>query len=1033
MQARRLHHNKNSVDKRRESEIICILNIFSVQISTENLPMRIIAFLVAVSLGGLSGAITPVGAEPPCGIEKRVPWTTSKVKGTPDPPTPYRTERVFEKLQFLEPLALTHHPQSDRLFVAEYLGKIYSFPTDPSTEKADLFLDLDKIVYGLAVHPEFAKNGYIYVVYLVDPDPLRVLPRGARLSRFQASSQDPPRGDPRSEKLLAEWRSGGHTGGCLKFGPDGYLYVAVGDTSEIADAHETGQDLGDLPGSILRIDVDHPEDGKPYGIPQDNPFVDDEYARPEIWAYGLRQPWKMSFDRVTGELWTSNVGQDLWEMVYRIERGGNYGWSVTEGTHSFRPERALGPTPVLKPILEYDHTQSRSITGGFVYRGARLKDLVGAYIHGDYDTGRVWALRYDGEKVTWHEELVHTHLRVVGFGEDSSGELYIVDHAGGGLHRLVPNTVSDISAQFPRQLSQTGLFASTANHTPAPGLIPYSILAPKWSDGAHKEWFLAMPGTSKIERDAMLYPKNAPGAPPGWKFPDGTVIVESISLEMEKGNPASRRRLETRILHHKRLAGNDDFGDQLWRGYTYLWNEEQTDAALLEGPAGLDQTYEIIDAEAPGGKRQQTWHVPSRAECSVCHNLAAKFVVGVNTLQMNKDHDYGGVVDNQLRTLEHIGAFTEPLPERPDKLPRLVDYSDESQDPDRRARSYLHGNCSYCHRKWGGGNAEFQLMATQDLSETGTVGVRPGQGTFYIPDAKVIAPGDPYRSILFYRMAKLGSGRMPRMGSGVVDRRGLALIHDWIQRLPADSGKHPSSESASRPGAEFASALEKLQAGEAAGRAEAIARLLASTEGALRVMRSVDHGSLSKTVREEVIAAAVKHPAPHVRDLFERFLPEEQRTKRLGNVIKPDAILALEGDPARGQKVFFDAAGVQCKNCHRIHGKGLDVGPDLSQIGKKYEPARMLETILEPSKEIDPKFAAYVVETTEGQVFSGLLVKKTKEEVVLKDAQNQQTRVTADDVKLLVPQPQSMMPELLLRDMTARQVADLVAYLTSLK
>jgi uncharacterized repeat protein (TIGR03806 family) len=1001
--------------------------------------MRSIVFLVAVSLSGLCGAVTPVNAERPFGMDKRLPWTTSTVKGTPDPPRPYRTERVFNKLQFLEPLAMAHEPQSNRLFVAEYLGKIFSFPNDPGVEKADLLLDLDTIVYGFALHPEFAKNGYIYVVSLVDRDPLTVLPNGARLSRFQTNTPDRSPRDRVSEVLLAEWRSGGHTGGCLKFGPDGYLYVAVGDTSEIADRHEAGQDLSVLPGSILRLDVDHPEDGKAYGIPPDNPFVDSEDARPEIWAYGLRQPWKMSFDRVTGDLWTANVGQDLWEMVYRIERGGNYGWSVTEGTHSFRPERALGPTPILKPILEYDHTQSRSLTGGFVYRGSRLKELAGAYIHGDYDTGRVWGLRHDGEKVTWNEELVHTNLRIVGFGENSSGELYILDHAGGGIHRLVPNTASDESSKFPRRLSQTGLFAATADHSPAPGLIPYSILAPKWSDGAHKEWYIAMPGTSQIELDAILYPKPAPGSPPGWKFPDGTVVVETRSLEMEKGNPESRRRLETRILHHKRLAGTDAFGDQLWRGYTYLWNEEQTDAALLEGPSGLDRSYEIIDKDAPGGKRQQTWHFPSRAECSVCHNLAGKFVLGVNTLQMNKDYAYdGGVVDNQLRTLEHIGAFTAPLPERPEKLPRLVDPSDESQDQDRRARSYLHGNCAFCHRKWGGGNAEFQLLATLDLSETGTVGVRPGQGTFYIPDAKVIAPGDPYRSILFYRMAKLGSGRMPRMGSGVVDERGLDLIHDWIAQLPADSTAPAYTDAAMQSRAKLESTLSTLKAtprGAAIDKAVTgnIAQLLASTGGALRALRSVDDGSLSKTVGKAVVAAANKHPAPHVRDLFERFLPEEQRTKRLGNVIKPEAILALEGDSTRGQKVFFDAAGVQCKNCHRIQGKGLDVGPDLSQVGKKYDRARLLETILEPSKEVDPKYAAYVVETTEGQVFSGLLVKKTKEEVVLKDAQNKQTRVPMDDVKLLVPQAQSMMPELLLRDMTARQVADLVAYLSSLK
>ncbi len=172
-----------------------------------------------------------------------------------------------------------------------------------------------------------------------------------------------------------------------------------------------------------------------------------------------------------------------------------------------------------------------------------------------------------------------------------------------------------------------------------------------WIDGAHKERFLAVPGDGKIELDGLIYPQPAPGAPPGWRFPDGTVLVETISLELEAGDPASRRRLETRILHHKRLHGTKEVGDQFWQGYTYVWNAEQTDARLLENPSGLDRAYTITDAAAPGGQRQTTWHFPGRAECSVCHNMAAKYVLGVNTSQMNRNHDYDGVVDNQLRTM----------------------------------------------------------------------------------------------------------------------------------------------------------------------------------------------------------------------------------------------------------------------------------------------------------------------------------------------------------------------------------------------
>jgi hypothetical protein len=252
---------------------------------------------------------------------------------------------------------------------------------------------------------------------------------------------------------------------------------------------------------------------------------------------------------------------------------------------------------------------------------------------------------------------------------------------------------------------------------------------------------------------------------------------------MERGNPASRRRLETRLLHFQHMDGTEEYGDQYWRGYTYVWNDEQTDAELADA-AGLDRTFTIKDADAPGGKRTQTWHFPSRAECTLCHTMPAKYALGVNTLQMNREFDYGGRVANQLRTLEHLGLFTRPLPKPPEDLPRLVDYTDARQDLDRRARSYLHANCSHCHMKWGGGNAEFQLLATLDLKDTDTLNTRPGQGTFDLPDPRILVAGEPGRSLALYRMRKLGLGRMPHVASSVVDEEGAKLIEEWIKGLP---------------------------------------------------------------------------------------------------------------------------------------------------------------------------------------------------------------------------------------------------------
>ncbi|HEX3146525.1 MAG TPA: PQQ-dependent sugar dehydrogenase [Gemmataceae bacterium] len=707
------------------------------------------------------------------GIDKRVPWTTSNVKGSPEPPSPYLLENAFPKLKFENPIDLAVIPGSKRLAIAQQHGKLFTFANRRDAAEAQPLLTIKSDVYSIAFHPKAAENGYLFVTAIQGEgkDANKVL-------RFKLKKTDVLEADPASETTIIAWNGGGHTGGCVRFGPDGYLYVAVGDGSGIADQLESGQRIDDLHASILRIDIDHPQAGKNYGIPKDNPFVDMKDARPEIWAYGLRQPWRFSFDRATGDLWAGEVGQDLWESVHRIEKGGNYGWSVMEGTHPFRPLRPKGPTPILPPIIEHNHHEFRSLTGGYIYHGTRLKELQGAYIYGDYDTGRVWTLRYDAKvkKVTDHRELTDTQLRIVAWGEDADGELYAVDHQGGGLHRIIPAPppLAD-PPKFPRKLSETGLFASTKDHTPAPGVLPYSVNAELWSDGATKQRFMAIPGDATIDYNAMTYPQPAPGAQPGWRFPNGTVFVKTFSL--------GDRRLETRLLVGERVAGNEEVGDQVWLGYTYLWNDDQTDAELIDSK-GLDKAYSIADAKAPGGKRDQTWHFPSRTECTLCHTMSAKYVLGMNTLQANRDHEYGDCVANQLATFDHLGLFSKPLADKPEKASRLVDYRDPAQDLDARARSYLHANCSHCHRKWGGGNAEFQLLFALPLKETGITNVTPAHGEFDLKDARLLAPGDPDHSLVLHRMNKLGLGRMPHVASNVIDAEGVALIREWIQKMP---------------------------------------------------------------------------------------------------------------------------------------------------------------------------------------------------------------------------------------------------------
>ncbi|MDA1049462.1 MAG: PQQ-dependent sugar dehydrogenase [Planctomycetota bacterium] len=977
---------------------------------------RFIAALVLVSVVLAATRRSALADPPKVGIEKRVAWTTSRITGSPELPLPYVTERVFPALKFNQCLDITTAPGSDRLFVVEQSGKIFSFPNEPDVAAADSVVDLAKdiagvqAVYALAFHPDFQTNRYCYVCYIKAAN----LEDGTHIARFRVTDTDPPTIDPASETTIITWLSGGHNGCCLKFGLDGCLYISTGDGSgpNPPDSLRGGQDISNLLSCILRIDVDHADDGKHYRIPADNPFVGLDGARGEIWAYGFRNPWRMSIDRKTGDLWVGDVGWELWEMLDRVERGGNYGWSVMEGRQSTNPEWARGPTPILPPTIDVPHSESSSITDGLTYYGSRLKELHGTHIYSDYDTGKFWGFRYENGEVVDHRELADTTHRVVGFGEDHDGEFYVLDHAAGTIHRLVPNSQPDLSATFPRKLSETGLFASVADQAPAPGVVPYSINAEPWSDHAVAERLIAVPNELSIK-----------SAGAKWEFPKDSVFAKTLSLDIQHGNPTIRRKIETQILH---FDGID------WQPYTYQWNDEQSDAVLLDA-AGAERTFDIVDANAPDGRRRQTWRFSGRAECQRCHNPWSGFALGFITPQLNKEHDYAGGSASQIDTLAHIKIFETPIPN--EERPRLANPRDPSADQDGRARAYLQTNCAHCHRMHAGGSVLSHMHYDLPLDKTNMVGARPSQGTFGIHAAQVIAPGDPFRSVLLYRMAKLGGGRMPHIGSSEVDRDGVELIYEWIRQMPHDAGDEVvGNEAAAKLRGEEAADLERLQASESAtDQAEIVDRLLLSTSGALLLLRSVDHHELPVPAVSVVVQRAARHNVVSIRDLFERFLPADERIKRLGSVVQPEQILSLPNDPVRGKQVFFETAGVSCKNCHRIHKEGKEVGPELTAIGKKLTPAQLLESILEPSKLIDPKYVTYLAEIDDGRLLTGLLVHRDDNEVVLKDAEDKLIRISTSKIEQLVPQRQSLMPELLLRDMTAQQVADLLSYLSSLK
>jgi len=970
----------------------------------------------------------------PYGLEQRKAWTTSNVRGRPEPPLPFRAQRVFSKLTFASPTVLTSAPGTRRLFVAEQKGKIYSIPDDPNSTQADLMVDVQQLVdqlgssdkrayfldsvYGLTFHPEFAKNRLCYVCYVVGdknaPGGI-MLPDGTRVVSLRVSD-DPPRCDPKSETLIISWLQGGHNGGCLKFGPDGYLYVSTGDGGSAfpPDGLNTGQDLSDLLASILRIDVDRREAGRAYAIPADNPFVSLPKVRGEVWAYGLRNPWKMSFDRHSGELWIGDVGWELWELVYRAKKGANCGWSLVEGRQPVHPEGRRGPTPVVSPTVEIPHIEGASITGGFVYRGTKFPELVGTYIFGDWETRRIWGVTVEADKVGGRRELVEPTVRVVDFAEDSGGELFLLDYDQGTIHELVRSADDLKKHRFPRRLSETGLFDSVAEHQVAPGVIPFSINAEAWADYALAERFVAVPSLEPIKVHAR--PQQVPGSQFSrtMEFPADTVLMKTLALEMTQGEAASRRKIETQLLHYD---GRD------WRGYTYRWNDEQTDADLVRSD-GDARTLQITDREAPGGRRLQSWRFASRAECARCHNPWAEHALAFNIHQLNRDHDDELATDNQIAALRHIGLLqdvgqgAEFVPKPPEELPRLVNPHLKSADLERRARSYLHVNCAHCHRFGGGGSAYVHLPFDVPIAEMKAVGQRPAQGTFGIPDAHLIAPGDPYHSVLYFRMAKAGPGHMPQIGSSIVDRRGLSLLRDWIRDLQARDDEE----------------IERFSLGLSGDdRRRAIEEQLGSLPRAMRLAHIVREKRVPERVRQVVLDVATNHADSAVRDLFEPLLPDHLRSRRLGDEIHPEEILKLTGDVERGRKLFHDVGSLQCRNCHRIGDNGASFGPDLDAIGKKYDRAKLLENIVEPSKTLEEQYRTWSVQTDSGQVYSGLLVKKDAEAVVLTDAQNVQHVVPVDEIVEMQAQQQSMMPDLMLRDLTAQQVADLLSFLQSLK
>lgn len=667
----------------------------------------------------------------------------------------------YTNLSFDNSLAMLQAPHDDGFwYVVEQGGMIKRFSV-ANPASTTTFIDMTARVtsggemglLGMAFHPDFPTDNRVLLSYTVNVGSQLI----SRISAFR-SNDGGVTADAAGEVplLTVNQPEGNHNGGHIAFRDDGYLYIGLGDGGGGGDQHGSNgnaQRLTTLLGKILRIDVNA---GNPYGIPSTNPFAQNAVCPaegrasaecPEIYAWGLRNPWRWSFDRSTSEFWLADVGQNTWEEVNQITLGGNYGWRCREGAHDYNSSNTpmCASASIIDPVTEYDHSVGGSITGGYVYRGPQDTTLAGRYIFGDFVSGRIWA--WIPENATQAREptlLLQTNLNIASFAQANDGELYVVDY--GGLYRLIFQATSG-GDSVPRTLSATGCVNHADATQPAAGMIPYGINAPFWSDGAVKQRWLALPEGTRLS----VQPDG------DFDFPNGAVLMKNFSIDT--------RLIETRLfVRHS---------DGSWSGASYEWNADQTDASLLQGGAVRDL-----------GNGQQ-WIFPSESQCVECHTAAAGRSLGLEAAQMNRSFTYPhtGRTANQLYTLSYIDALTPSIVDAASQ-PSMPDPADTTAPLANRARAYLHTNCSQCHRPDGPTPSTLDLRYTTALIATNACNALPQSGDLGLGNnARLIAPGSATNSILVNRISRRDQAGMPPLGSNAVDTAGMQLLSQWVDGL----------------------------------------------------------------------------------------------------------------------------------------------------------------------------------------------------------------------------------------------------------
>ncbi|MEM9445587.1 MAG: PQQ-dependent sugar dehydrogenase [Verrucomicrobiota bacterium] len=793
----------------------------------------------------------------------------------------FRFKEAFSDITFESPVAIVQAPgQLDNLYVVEQTGRVYVISDLSGTPEKSLFLDISELVrnrgeqglLGMDFHPRYIELGYFYVFYTTPGDRRNVL------SRFSVSSRNRLQGDPNSELILINQvdDAGNHNGGDVHFGPDGYLYISLGDEGGADDRFENSQRIDkDFFSGIIRIDVDkkpgslepNPHDAIPldngvarYGIPPDNPFVGatefigldiafPSLVREEFWAVGLRNPWRMSFDIPTGRLFVGDVGQDQREEVDLITKGGNYGWRYFEGTIrtpgvSENPPAGLSQ---IDPIFEYAHEGAQSVIGGIVYRGP-FSELSEKYITADSYDGRVWALIEISPGV-WESDIIANEPGLVAFGSHPiSDNLLAVNIGSGRILELEGGNIS--GSPIPEKLSDTGAFSDLVNFTPYVGIVEYAPNVSFWSDYAKKRRWFSIPNLD----DDIVFSSEG-----NWAFPTGMVWIKHFDLEFERGNPASERRVETRFLVKT---------DSASYGLSYRWNEEQTDAFLVD-QNGMEETFTIDDG---GVMVDQTWLYPSRNDCRTCHTDAGGHALSFNTRQLNRERLFGAESQNQLVALRKAGYFTNGNIGKVSSLPKVFAADDLTASLETKVKSYLDVNCVSCHQPGGTSPTSWDARFSTPIEEMGLIrGLLSDDGGD--SESRAIVPGAVEKSVLLHRLqASDGFSRMPPLASYELDEAAIAMITEWVENVlpyPPVPGKIQVEEF--KEGGSGVAYFDKSSGNEGGAYRDTDVDIQSATEGGFNV---------SSIQRNEWLAYDMNVATPGYYQVFGRVASDRTSNKQ---------------------------------------------------------------------------------------------------------------------------------------------------------